>query len=100
MDIDINALARGIALLNSAISAVKKAKDLLPDSSQKADATAQLEQAERQFKNAEAETAKALGYQICHNHFPPEVMLSEDEMLWECPKCGNKKDYRVAGFVR
>jgi len=90
--LDINALAKGVGLFGSALGALKQAIDLLPDSSKKADAEAALQQAEREFKLAEAETANRLGYEICRKHFPPEVMLSDDDMVWVCPECGNKKD--------
>jgi len=89
---DIDALAKGIGLFTSALSALKQAIDLLPDSSKKADAAEALERAEREFKVAEAQVATKLGYEICRKHFPPEIMLSEDDMVWVCPQCGNKKD--------
>jgi hypothetical protein len=95
---DIDALAKGVALFGSALSALKQAKDLLPDSPQKAEATTALEQAERQLKIAEAETASALDYELCRKHFPPEIMLSEDDRIWTCPECGNKKDH-TPGFA-
>lgn len=89
---DIDALAKGVGLFSSAFAALKQAIDLLPDGSKKADAAAALERAEQEFKLAEAEVASKLGYEVCRKHFPPEIMLSEDDMVWECPECGNKKD--------
>ena len=88
---DIDALAKGVGLFSSALTALKQAIDLLPDGSKKTDAAAALERAEREFKIAEAETAKKLGYEVCRKHFPPEIMLSENDNDWECQKCGNKK---------
>jgi hypothetical protein len=85
-------LAKGVGLFSSALSALKQAIDLLPDSSKKADAASALERAEREFKIAEAEAANKLGYEVCRKHFPPEIMLSEDDTLWVCLKYGNKKD--------
>jgi hypothetical protein len=96
---DIDALAKGVGVFSSALSALKQTIDLLPDSSKKADAAAALERAEREFKIAEAEAANKLGYEVCRNHFPPEIMLSEDDMLWVCPKCSNKKDIGPAWGV-
>jgi len=95
---DIDALAKGVSLFSSALTALKQAIDLLPDSSKKVDATAALERAEREFKLAEAEVAKKLGYEVCRKHFPPEIMLSENDEDWECPKCGNRKDARARSF--
>lgn len=89
---DIDALAKGIGVFGSALAALKQAVDLLPDSSTKEDAAAALRKAEREFKLAEAEVADKLGYEICRKHFPPEIMLSEDDMVWVCPECGNTKD--------
>jgi hypothetical protein len=89
---DVDSVAKGVGLFSAALTAVKQAIDLLPDSSKKADAEAALAKAEREFKIAEAQAAKKLGYEICCKHFPPEIMLSEDDDNWECPQCGNKRD--------
>lgn len=89
---EIDALAKGVGLFSSALTALKQALDLLPDSSKKADAAEALERAERAFKIAEAEVASKLKYEICRNHFPPVIMLSKDDLIWECPECTNTKD--------
>ena len=52
---------------------------------------AYFERAEREFKIAESETATGLGYKICHQHFPPVIILSKDDKNWECPECHNTK---------
>jgi hypothetical protein len=96
---DIDSLAKGVGLFGSALTAVKQALALLPDSSKKADAAAAIEQAEREFKIAEATAATNLGYLICRNHFPPEIMISADEINWECPKCKLKKNFIPPGFA-
>jgi len=86
---NVDALAKGVGLFGSALSALKQAIDLLPDSSRKTDAAAALERAEREFKVAEAEAAKKLGYELCRKHFPPEIMLlTEQEGHYKCPECG------------
>jgi len=88
---DIDALGKGVALFGSALSVLKQAVDLLPDGSKKAEAIATLERAEKEFKIAEAEAAKKLGYEFCRKHFPPEIMLlSDDEEYWVCRNCGSK----------
>jgi hypothetical protein len=89
---DIDALTKGVGLFGSAIATLKQVLELLPDSSKKTDAAAAIERAEREFKVAEATAASKLKYELCHNHFPPEIMLSKDEVVWKCPKCGNEKD--------
>jgi hypothetical protein len=89
---DIDALAKGVGLFATALCALRQAISLLPDDSRKAEAQAALDGAEQQFRLAQAEAATKLDYEICRNHFPPEVMLSKDDMNWVCQKCGNKKD--------
>ncbi len=88
---DIDALVKGIGFFKSAITVIKQAIELLPDNSKKADATLVVEKAEREFRLAEGQIAQKLDYEICRNHFPPEIMLSEDDMDWICPECKNKK---------
>jgi hypothetical protein len=62
----------------------------LPDTPKKADAAETLQRAEMEFKIAKAETARKLGHELCHAHFPPEIMLSSDNKNWKCPTCGNQ----------
>jgi hypothetical protein len=92
---EIDTLSKGIGLFSAALSALKQAINLLPDSSHKVDAEAAYERAFRELKIAEAEVADKLKYEICRAHFPPEVMLSKDDKTWICPSCDNKKDKRV-----
>ncbi len=82
---DLDAMAKGVGLFSGALAALKQAIDMLPDNSEKAEMAAALERAEREFKLAEASTAQRLEYQLCHNHFPPEIMLSADKRHWKCP---------------
>jgi hypothetical protein len=89
---EIDALAKGVGIFSTALSAFKQALDLLPNNSKKEEAVAALARAEREFKVAEAEVASKLKYEICRSHFPPVIMLSKDDMIWECPECKNTKD--------
>src|SRR5260370_2308167 len=60
--------------------------------------TAALDKAEEAAKVAEAEIAKAFGYELCKCGFPPTVMLTvgyttewqsgKGGPVFECPKCG------------
>jgi hypothetical protein len=60
-----------------------------------------IEEAEQAAKIADAQVAKALGYQLCHCAFPPTAMLTVGHHLsrgqtgpvYECPRCG----YNTAG---
>jgi len=97
---DIKALGETIVLVGSAISTLKQVMDLLPDGSKKAEAQSDLEQAERQLSIAEAQTAEALGYQLCRKHgFPPVIMDSKGNGIWVCPECGDEVDEFEGGFV-
>ena len=93
MNIDIEALKQSISAIGMVISTLKQAKDLLPEGKQKKQVAEGIEQAERQLKIAEAQAAQSMGYKLCRNHFPPEIMLSSDNKNWKCPGCGNEIKY-------
>jgi hypothetical protein len=71
----ISAVKTTFDALRAAIGLVKDAKDLLPKTDTTAVITAALVAAELSSRIAEAEVAKALGYELCRTHFPPVVML-------------------------
>jgi hypothetical protein len=98
----IGALKPTFDAIRSAIGLVKDAKDLLPADDKRDAAISQaLVTAESSSKIAEAEIAKALGYELCKCAFPPTIMLTVGELegrpktgpVYECPKCG----YNTAG---
>jgi hypothetical protein len=62
--------------LRSAIGLVNDTKGLLPEGEKKAAITAALATAESSSRLAEAEMAKALGYELCKCQFPPTPMLT------------------------
>lgn len=70
----------------------KTAKELLPDSEQKADIAQKLEVAERSLALAEANAANALGYELCRCAFPPQIMLNvgSNRRHWRCDRCGGE----------
>jgi hypothetical protein len=87
--------------LRAAIGLVKDTKDLLPKNDTTAVITAALVTAESSSRVAEAEVAKALGYELCKCQFPPTPMLTIGNMtanqtpatafgkpVFECPRCG------------
>jgi hypothetical protein len=107
MDFDPHAWAQAAANLKTAFdmfrSAIGLYRDIRPgtESPEQAKAiTAALNQAEAAAKVAEAEIAKALGYELCKCQFPPTPMLTvgyrtagglrskTGEPVHECPKCG------------
>jgi hypothetical protein len=87
----------------SAMGLLKDAKDLLPSGDKREEAISQaLITAESSAKIAEAEIAKALGYELCKCEFPPTIMLTvgrhnvrsgHSGPVYECAKCG----YNTAG---
>jgi len=90
---DIDSLAKGVGLFSSALSALKQALALLPNSPRKADAEVALKRSEEQFKLAEAMVATKLNYPICRRHFPPGVMLLKHDDVWECRECHQEEDH-------
>jgi hypothetical protein len=91
MGFDLGMLKEGLTNLGLAVSLYKQIKDSLPRGSKKDEADEALQKAERQLKIAESQVAQGLGYRLCKNHFPPQVMLSPDERNWKCPECGNER---------
>jgi hypothetical protein len=102
---DPHTWAQGAAALKSAFDAIRgligTVRDIrgLAGPEQAKAITAAVDQAETAAKVAEAEIAKALGYELCKCEFPPTAMLtvgyrSEYGMhtggrpVFECPKCG------------
>ena len=92
MNIDIDSIKQALSTLGTTLTLLKQAKDLLPENSQKQELNTAIESAERQLKIAESQTAQGMGYELCKNHFPPEIMLSTDNKIWKCPTCGNEID--------
>jgi len=94
MNFDLDTIKQGLAALGMALNAIKQVKELVPTVPKNEElfnkAIEQIENAERQFKNAEAQAAQAMGYILCRNHFPPGIMLSSDNTNWKCPVCGNE----------
>jgi hypothetical protein len=89
--------------MRSAIGLLKDTRDLLPKDEKTAAITAALLTAESSSRIAEAEIAKALGYELRKCTFPPTIMLTVGEHsgrpklgpVYECPQCG----YNTAGPI-
>jgi hypothetical protein len=88
--------------LRAAIGLVKDSKELLPQGPKTEVISAALATAVSSSQFAEAEIAKALGYELCKCEFPPTPMLTVGSIqatattwvpVFECPKCG----YNTAG---
>jgi hypothetical protein len=99
----VSAAKTAFDAVRSAIGLVKETKDLLPEGEKKAAITVALATAESSAGIAEAEVAKALGYELCKCTYPPTIMLTVGEHngrtklgvgpVYECPRCG----YNTAG---
>ena len=87
---DFEALKQGLSAIAMALTTLKQAKDLLPEGENKKEISENVVQAERQLKIGEAQIAQSIGYKLCKNHFPPEIMLSSDNKIWKCHACGNQ----------
>jgi hypothetical protein len=96
----ISAVKTTFDALRSAIGLIRDTKGLLPKDEKTAVIAAALATAESSSKVAEAEVAKALGYELCRAHFPPVVMLQvgyhignadafsrTGNPVFECPEC-------------
>ena len=72
---------------------MRQCTSLLPNDQKKEVATQALEQAEQASRIAEAQIAKALGYELCKCQFPPTPMLTIGytfkgrENVYRCPVC-------------
>jgi hypothetical protein len=91
VNIDIPSISRALGAASAALQLLKQAKDLVPEGSKKQQVDEAIQSAEEQLKIARSQAAQGLEFELCRNHFPPEVMISKDDMNWECPKCGNTK---------
>jgi hypothetical protein len=101
---DPHTWAQGAGALKSAFDAIRGllgvVKDVrgLANPEQARAITAAADQVEAAAKVAEAEIAKALGYELCKCEFPPTAMLTVGHRIerqtgnaipvFECPKCG------------
>jgi hypothetical protein len=93
------ALKSGVEALRGVVQLIKElASGNKPPTEQERKAIdLALEEAEKAAKLADAQTAKALGYTLCHCQFPPVAMLTvgylngrKDQFgpVHECPSCG------------
>jgi hypothetical protein len=97
----------GFETLRTALGLVRDVQGALPAGEKKDAVAAALAAAETQARLAEAEIAKALGYNLCSCAFPPTPMLKVGRItraqhhrdVHECPRCGQDDAYPV-GYDR
>jgi hypothetical protein len=98
------ALKAAFDAFKSAVAGVREVRSLVGGSEQQNKVVDEaLDHAVRTAATAEAEVAKALGYELCKCQFPPTAMLTvgyhnerpatRSGPVFECPKCG----YNTAG---
>jgi hypothetical protein len=85
---DIDSFKTAFELGGQALSLLKGAKDLLPQSPQKDAVSKSILEAEKAFQIAEAQAAKELGYELCQCTWPPQIkILSQESSEILCPNC-------------
>jgi hypothetical protein len=98
-----NSIKTAFDALRGAMGMIKEARDLGGKGSETQEKAidAALEKADLAARTAEAEIAKAFGYEFCRCEFPPMIMKTvgyinnkhakmdgKDGQVYECPKCG------------
>jgi hypothetical protein len=97
--IDLAAFSTAIGLAKQAMDLCRGLKDLHPDEARKRTIEQTLQQAEQQFKIAEAQAARELLYVICRCTWPPQIAISQGANpidpygeIFKCPSC--KREFR------
>lgn len=98
--------AQGAGAFKNAMEAIRTVVDMIrsarssgkaPSTEEQAQIDRAIAEADKLAKIADAQTAKALGYTLCHCEFPPPAMLTvgfsqrgaeTGKPVHECPKCG------------
>jgi hypothetical protein len=93
---DPDAIKGWAEALTGSINAIRLVTGLLPSGKKREEAERLLAEAEREQKKAEALLAQALGFQICQDCWPPEIMLfSKEDGFLHCRRCGQTPRSRV-----
>lgn len=101
-----NAIKTSLEAVKGAIGLVRDISPSGATPEQTKAVVAALAEAEKATQIAEAQIAKALGYQLCQCAFPPTAMLTVGQHtrnvqvmgkpVHECPKCGLNTAYPFA----
>ena len=87
MTMDLQKIKEWAEVVATTFGVLKTAKDLLPDSPERAAATQLIAQTEESFKSVQAELAKSLGFPLCTRCWPPEIMLVSPDNVLRCRHC-------------
>ncbi len=88
-----------VSAFKTGLDAFKVLKEIVshwPNEKDRKEAEEILKRAEKDFEIAQAQAAKAFGYEICVRHWPPGVRVEIGEGRAKCKDCGFE-DYTVGG---
>jgi hypothetical protein len=81
---------------SATFAAIRSVISSLPSGKKREEAERLLAEAEREQKKAEALLAQRLGFQICQDCWPPEIMVfSKKDGFLHCRNCGQTPRARV-----
>jgi hypothetical protein len=84
------------AATSATFAAIRSVISSLPSGKKREEAERLLAEAEREQKKAEALLAQRLGFQICQDCWPPEIMVfSKKDGFLHCRNCGQTPRDRV-----
>jgi len=90
----IEEITTGIGLVKTAAETIRTVAGMLPKSPKKEEVEKQLQQADNNFRAAEAKVAQSLGYDLCQCSWPPQIMLKVGgrgpDIITECPRCKHR----------
>ena len=92
----IESLKEALTAFTAAATALREAKNLLPQGKGKQDVEKAIGNAEETLKIAEAKIAKEFDYAICQRHFPPGIMLMGEGGI-KCRDCDHFISLKAKG---
>jgi hypothetical protein len=87
---NVAAINQGIKIAGNAVASLVTITDSLPSGSDKDQAQQLLKEAGERLKEAEARVGHELGFPICKQCWPPEIMLQNDLGEYVCTHCNRK----------
>jgi|JTFP01.1.fsa_nt_gb hypothetical protein len=91
---EISGIKEAFETFSTAISVLRSAKDLLPDSKEKKEAEEAVEKAASTARLAESQAAQVLGYPLCRCSWPPTIMVAKiqggRQSVYHCATCNRE----------
>ena len=101
---EIGLIKEAFETFGTAISALKSAKDLLPDSKEKKFAEEAMEKSASTAKLAEAQVEQALGFPLCRCNWPSTIMVVKiqgaRQSVYRCSTCNGEFLVRQSGQIK